>query len=507
MFSLPDTLALSVADAALCDQLRSAHAPARAGVLVLGDSADLAAQVAELDSLLGGSGDAAAWQTALAAASHPIVPPSGSVLPAVRRVREGGQSTAERRRAAAAGTLASDCEILYVVGGAGPTDLAPEAAAPWTPAQAWAVGVLEGAAHLEVFPQRTTPKRVVFFGAHYPDDLVAQARTWARSVGLARALANTPSNRKNPVWFAERVQELAGHWDTVRVSVADETQLAALGCGGLLAVGGGSQTPPRLVTVQYTPRTRGKVPTVALVGKGITFDTGGISLKPGEAMAMQTTDMSGAAACLAATLALAELQVPVQVVAVLALAENQFAGGSYRPSDVLQLHDGTTVEVVNTDAEGRLVLADALSYARATFRPDYLIDIATLTGAATLGLGRYHAAAYTRDDALAALASQVGEACGDQVWRLPLAAAYTPALDSPVADLAHAERERHFGAGSITAALFLERFGGQVPHWLHLDIAGPGRNGGQETAVPKNRGTGFGAVLLTALTQALAARH
>lgn len=346
-------------------------------------------------------------------------------------------------------------------------------------------------------PGRPPAERLVLLGATDADDAVARARTAARATVLARTLAATPSSTKNPAWLAEQATALAADVDasggTVRVEVHDEDWLRRQGMGGILAVGAASATPPRLVTVAWEPHH--PTATVALVGKGITFDTGGLSLKPREAMVPMKTDMAGAAAVLAAVLGAAERGARQRVVAVLPLAENAIGAASYRPGDVVRTFDGTTVEIVNTDAEGRMVLADALGWAVATLEPDAVVDVATLTGAATRGLGRGHAALYGTDPALVAALEAAAEATGERVWRMPLVEDYRGALDSDVAEVSHVATDPHVGAGSITAALFLQRFVGEA-RWAHLDIAGAGRTGRSDGELPANAPTGFGARLL-----------
>ena len=326
---------------------------------------------------------------------------------------------------------------------------------------------------------------------------LARARASARATWLTRLLAATPSSTKNPVWLAEvisrLVRETPADDGTLTVQVHDETWLRRHGMEAVLAVGGGSRTPPRFVVVAWAPRRADA--HVALVGKGITFDTGGISLKPREAMVPMKTDMAGAAAVLTATLGAAELGLPVRVTAVLPLAENAMGGRSYRPGDVVRTFDGTTVEVSNTDAEGRLVLADALGWAVATLGADAVVDVATLTGAAARGLGLGHAALFSGADDLAAELVAAGEAAGERAWRMPLVEDYRAALDSAVADVAHTATDPHVGGGAVVAALFLQRFAGDA-RWAHLDIAGPARNGKGANELPKDAPTGHGARLL-----------
>jgi len=230
-----------------------------------------------------------------------------------------------------------------------------------------------------------------------------------------------------------------------------------------------------------------------LIGKGITFDSGGLSLKPNDGMKSMKTDMAGGAAVIAVMSALASLGVTDKVTGLVAAAENMPSGSAYRPGDILTMFGGRTVEVLNTDAEGRLALADALAYADATLAPDQIVDVATLTGAARIALGRSLAALYSTSEELADGLLAAGEATGDRLWRMPLAEDYRGALDSPVADLSHVSRSDG-GAGSIIAALFLREFAGSRP-WAHLDIAGAARSGADEGELTVG-GTGFGTRLL-----------
>jgi leucyl aminopeptidase len=306
---------------------------------------------------------------------------------------------------------------------------------------------------------------------------------------LGRDLVHTPANIKSPQWLADRARDVAAD-SGLKVRVWDEKKLAAEGFGGIVGVGQGSDRPPRLIELSYTPSdAAADTPHVVLVGKGITFDTGGLSLKPREAMVPMKTDMSGGAVVIAVLSALASVGCPVRVTGLVPAAENMPSGSAQRPSDVIRQYDGTSVEVLNTDAEGRLVLADAMGYAVAELAPDVIVDVATLTGAATMGLGRRHAAMYSTSDALAVALRDAGEAAGEKLWRMPLVDDYRDALESQVADVAHIET-RKVGGGSITAALFLERFAGDLP-WAHLDIAGPGRSDGDSHEVVKG-GTAFG---------------
>jgi leucyl aminopeptidase len=328
--------------------------------------------------------------------------------------------------------------------------------------------------------------------------VVEEATAIAQAMCRARDLVHTPANIKTPAWMGKQA-ELFAKGTGLKVKIYSGTELKEF--GGLRAVGGSSPKPgPRMIEVSYQPKSKQKsvnaLPHVVLVGKGITFDTGGISLKrPYDTMIAMKSDMAGSAAILATLTALEELQPNVRVTALMMMAENAISGTAQRPSDVIKHYGGTTVEVINTDAEGRLVLADGLAYADIKLDPDYLVDIATLTGAATLGLGRQYAAMYTRDVALAAQLSKAGEASGDRVWHMPLVDDYKDSLGSDIADFNHNASKGKYSAGSVTAALFLENFVGSR-RWVHLDIAGTARS---EVDVGENSkgGTGFGVRLLT----------
>ncbi|MEV7973232.1 leucyl aminopeptidase family protein [Cellulomonas sp. NPDC089187] len=330
-------------------------------------------------------------------------------------------------------------------------------------------------------------------------DALATAVRGATATWLVRDLTNTPSNVKDPAWMADRATELA-QAAGLTATVLGPKELTAQGFGGILAVGAGSASTPRLVTVEYRPSAdTGR--HVVLVGKGITYDTGGISIKPRESMVTMKTDMAGAAVALATVLAAADAQLPHRVTAVLPLAENHFGAASYRPADVLRMYGGRTVEVANTDAEGRLVLGDALAFADATLDPDVLIDVATLTGAASLGLGKQHAALYGTDPALVDALRAAADVSGESAWPMPLVPDYLDATHSDVADLRHVAQDLKYGAGSITAALFLREFtGGRA--WAHLDIAGPARSTADKHELTEGA-TGYGARLLLSYLSAL----
>ena len=340
-------------------------------------------------------------------------------------------------------------------------------------AQAVAEGLLLGSYRFSSYRSKPHPFELEVATLHADEDDAAAVRevvevagVVAAAAALARDLVNIPPQDKRPPVLAERaVAEVAGL--PIEVTVLDETALEAGGYGGILGVGRGSSEPPRLVELSYAPQ--GATSHVALVGKGITFDSGGISLKPSPAMETMKMDMAGAATVLAVVKAAAELQLPVRLTGLMALAENMPSGTATRVSDVLTLKGGTTVEVTNTDAEGRLVLGDALAHA-SEGQPDAIVDIATLTGAAVVALGERIGVLMASDDDLADALLSAAEAAGEPLWRLPLAKAeYGDRLEGAIADLKNSGGR---AAGTIFAGLFLHRFVGDGLPWAHLDIAG-----------------------------------
>ncbi|ASK64614.1 leucyl aminopeptidase [Brachybacterium avium] len=302
-------------------------------------------------------------------------------------------------------------------------------------------------------------------GADAARTAVERSTLLSEVVDIVRDLVNTPPNLLHPVSFAQRAEELVADLP-ITVTVLDEKQLAEGGYGGIVGVGQGSTRPPRLVRLEYAPSAAER--SVALVGKGITFDTGGISLKPAPGMDDMTSDMTGAATVLGATIGAARLGLDVKVTTYLALAENMPGGGAQRPGDVVTMRNGKTVEVLNTDAEGRMVMADALVDAVAD-APDLVMDVATLTGAAVVALGKRTAGVMGTEDARELVLTAAGTA-GEPFWALPFPAELRADLTGQVADL------RNIGerpGGALSAGIFLAEFVGETP-WAHLDIAGPG---------------------------------
>jgi leucyl aminopeptidase len=335
------------------------------------------------------------------------------------------------------------------------------------------------------------PSDAVSEGAGRGSDLAA-------SVSFARDLVNEPPSSLTPSKLAQIVSDRLGERAGVTVEVWDEDRIVAEHLGGLLGVARGSDEPPRLVRAEYTPadplEVGGRVPHVVLVGKGITFDSGGLSLKSAGGMETMKTDMGGAAAVLAALDAVATLGIRLKVTVLTPMTENMPGGRAIKPGDVLTARNGKTIEVLNTDAEGRLVLADALSLA-AELEPDAIIDLATLTGAAVVALGTGIAAILGNDEVLQGELQSASKRAGESLWPLPLPDEYRSHIDSEVADMKNIGRAGQ--AGSISAALLLREFVGDVP-WAHLDIAGPARSDEDSRYLSKG-GTGFGVRTLVAL--------
>jgi len=294
----------------------------------------------------------------------------------------------------------------------------------------------------------------------------------ATAVNKARQWINLPPSKLTPVELADKARAIAKKTG-LKCTVFSEKQIIAKGMGGLAAVGAGSDHDSKLVILEYHAKKK-NAPTIAFVGKGITFDSGGLSLKPPKSMETMKEDMSGAAAVITTMEALAQLKPEVNVIGVAPLAENLPSGKATKPGDIVTFYNGKTAEVKNTDAEGRLILADALAYAAKHYKPDAIIDIATLTGACAYALGPFFTGMMSQDDELVDELEHAAERTGDRVWRLPLDDDYKPAIISNVADLCNIGNAKYM-AGTITAAHFLKAFVGDIP-WAHLDIAGTATN-------------------------------
>jgi leucyl aminopeptidase len=339
----------------------------------------------------------------------------------------------------------------------------------------------------------TALERLVLLAPPGVAGAVDAARICAEAQNRARDLQNTPANVAIPAFLAERAEEIGAEFEAVGVEVLGREEIVAKGMGGLAAVSQGGPQEPRLIVLRYGGGGGG--PTLGLIGKAVTFDTGGISLKPGAGMQEMKFDMSGGGAVIETVAAVAELRLELNLIAVVAATENMPSGTAIKPGDVITQHNGRTVEVNNTDAEGRLILADALSYA-AELGAERLVDIATLTGAVVIALGSTFAGLVSNDDALAADLARAGEETGELTWRLPLHPEFRELMKGTVADLSNLASKRE--AGTITAAAFLEEFVGETP-WAHIDIAGTAWDGGREYAAKE--GSGFGVRLLVELAR------
>jgi leucyl aminopeptidase len=447
----------------------------------------LGAEVAELLEASGATGKV----------GEVVAVPSLGRLPATRLLLVGvgdphGERPAEAAERAVDDLRRAAAAVVDRAGGARAalTTLAQVATDPAAGLRAVAEGAVMGAYRFGKYKGEDNGEvKLTSFGVVQPDGIaeedaeraVASGAARGRAVNLARDLSNEPANNLHPADLAARAAE-AVDGRQVRVSVLDERELAEGGYGGILGVGQGAANPPRLVELVYDPD--GAVSRVVLVGKGITFDSGGLSLKPADSMIPMKTDMSGAAAVVAVMSVLDELGVKVAVTGYLAAAENMPSGSAIRPSDVLTMKNGKTVEVLNTDAEGRLVMADALAVG-ADSEPDAIVDVATLTGACMVALGLKYTGLMANDQALADELLAAARAAGEPTWHLPLPDEYHDELVSDVADLKNVGSR---WGGALTAGLFLKEFVDGRP-WAHLDIAGPSRAESKSGYNPKG-GTG-----------------
>jgi leucyl aminopeptidase len=344
--------------------------------------------------------------------------------------------------------------------------------------------------------KRVRPAAVVLSADRDLTDVAATTATTVNAQNRVRDLANRPPNDLSPAELARYALEIGERDPEVEVIVLDEAEIRERGMGAFAAVAAGSEQPAKLIQIRYAGSEQ---PPLALVGKAVTFDSGGLWLKPPGRMHEMKFDMAGGAAVIEAVATLAELRAPVHVIGVVGAAENMISGGAMRPGDVVTAYDGTTVEINNTDAEGRLILADCITHAR-RLEASRIIDVATLTSAVVTALGSVHAGLFANDDALAAAVQAAGDRTGERVWRLPLDERYAEMVRGRVAQITNLTERRE--AQAITAAEFLHHFAGDVP-WAHLDIAGTA-NDVRSSYMPDRGATGFGLRLLVDLARSLA---
>lgn len=368
--------------------------------------------------------------------------------------------------------------------------------------QTFVEGVLFGNYSFDKYKSKKVKHKVldVYFYAENEKKLksaITTAEKLITSVNIARDLQNEPANNLTPEILAKRVADEVKPFG-IKASIFGDREIQKRKMGGLIAIGQGSINKPRFIILEYKPtikskkNKKGKTKTIALVGKGITFDTGGISLKPAKNMGEMKADMSGAAVVVGTLIAAAKNNLPVHLFGIIPSAENMVSGESIRPGDVVKISNGKTVEIEDTDAEGRVVLADALHYA-SQLKPDQIIDLATLTGACVVALGEFVAGMFTKNDAMAENLYKSGITTYDRVWRLPMWDDFSELITSDVADVANLGKTRW--AGAITAAKFLEHFVDKNIPWTHLDIAGPAMNNSSRSYTKKYM-TGFGVRLL-----------
>jgi leucyl aminopeptidase len=477
--------------------------------LPLAGGADGAGAVAKLDAaldgLLGRLAQEGELRDELGRAA--IVHVGGGL--AARRVAGAGVGPRERVDADALRTAAA--AVVHVAGEfAGRIAWAIDESLPLPPAeQARALvegtilGGYETARWKRDEEQQKLATLVLCGDAQELEEAASRAATIARWTNLARDLVNSPPNEATPERLAERAQEIASAVEHVTTNALGPDEIHAQGMGALAAVAQGSDNPPRLIVLRYDPPEPARADLVlGLVGKAITFDTGGISLKPSLHMEDMKGDMAGGAAVLEATGAIAELGLPVRVLTVAAATENMPSGHAYRPGDIITAANGKTIEVTNTDAEGRLVLADALWYARGQ-GATHILDLATLTGAMEVALGDLYAGFFANDDDWRDQIVAAGEASGDHAWPFPMHPRYRRYVDSVFADMKNSSDLRQ--AGAVLAAAFLEEFAGEGP-WAHGDIAGPAfleRSRGDYLS--QRGGTGYGVRLIVELATQLSA--
>ncbi len=425
-----------------------------------------------------------------------LLRPGGKARLLVAGLGKREEADAERLRVTAA-LVAKEAERLEASSIAWAL---PESGDDDAAAEALVTGTILGSYRFDRFKSadadEPSPPRIESLTLLAPQGVTAAAETarvYAEAQNRARDLQSTPANVATPSFLAARAEEIATGADAVTVEVFGREEIVAKGMGGLAAVSQGGEEDPRLIVLRYSGGGSG--PTLGLVGKGVTFDTGGISLKPGAGMQEMKYDMSGAAAVLEAVAAIAELGLAVELVAVVPSTENMPSGTAIKPGDIITQYNGRTVEVNNTDAEGRLILADALAYA-VELGAERIVDLATLTGAVVIALGSTYAAVISNDDELATAVAAAGETSGELTWRLPLHPEFKAMMKGTFADLSNLASKRK--AGTITAASFLEEFVDETP-WAHVDIAGTAWEVGREYT--GNDASGFGVRLLVELAR------
>jgi leucyl aminopeptidase len=346
-------------------------------------------------------------------------------------------------------------------------------------------------------PEPSQVETLTLLGAGDAGEIVETSRVAAEAANRARDLQNLPANVADPAYLADRAAEIVAGHENLEFEILGPERLETEGMGGILAVSAGSEKDPALIVLRYNGGGSG--PTLGLVGKGVTFDSGGISIKPSAGMELMKKDMSGGAAVLEATAAIAELALPINVISVIPAVENMPSGSAMRPGDIITQLNGKTVEINNTDAEGRLILADALTWCERQ-GAERIVDLATLTGAVVVALGSTYAGLMSNDDDWAGEVEAAGEVVGELAWRLPLHPEYKDLTRGTVADLVNSAAKRK--AGTIYAASFLEEFVGNAT-WAHLDIAGTSWDVGREYV--GNGATGFGVRLLVELARRISA--
>jgi leucyl aminopeptidase len=486
----------------------------RADALILGrhsDDAKLTPALAAVDRKLGGllakvmaaeKFEGKVGQVSHVHADGPLR--ASRVLVAGLGPKKDGDAEAVRRAASAAARRARDLGARSAA-----AYLAAGGVSARARAQATAEGAVLGTYRFDKYLKEKSPKSLDSLAVSEPDrrsQAAAEAgvragETWAAATCLARDLVNEPANVVTPAYLARRAQEIA-RAGRLGLKVLERADCARLGMGAYVGVAQGSHEPPKFIHLTYKPKGRARK-RVVVIGKGITFDSGGLDLKPADGMYRMKDDMSGAAAVLGLFQALPKLALPVEVHGLIAATENMPSGTAQRPGDVVRAMNGLTIEIGNTDAEGRLTLADALAYAAKEIKPDEMLDLATLTGAIVIALGMGLSGVFATDDGLAARVLGAAEAAGEKMWRLPLHDEYKEGLKSEIADLNNISSQR--GGGAIVAGLFMRDFTDGRP-WAHLDIAGTAFTERELPLGPKGA-TGVGVRTLLAYLSALAGKR